>query len=147
MRILFRLASGGRKLFSSNNANQSISCHQSRNIWNWRIGWLLKPMPRRGTQEFNIRRRYIFGIVLVGLAIELGLLRYFEYIAFTQEEWLEIVKKRLAKKKLDDAEEDTPMLELAEKAKQEVEVVKFPYPYWPFGNSASASRFEFSHTP
>ena len=40
-----------------------------RSIWNWRVGWLLKPWPKKGTREYRIKYAIHVSKWLTGLAI------------------------------------------------------------------------------
>ena len=40
-----------------------------RSIWNWRVGWLLRPWPKEGTREYRIRYAIHATKWLTGLAI------------------------------------------------------------------------------
>ena len=40
-----------------------------RSIWNWRVGWLLKPWPKKGTREYRIKYAIHVTRWLIGGAI------------------------------------------------------------------------------
>ena len=102
---------------------------QTRQIWNWKIGYLLKPEPRHGTEahkRYWKGMRKIFAAIFTGF----GLLMYFDPL---KKRNFNVIKDFFTEKHAKEAEEKEKefdqMVKIAEEANKPIKIEKLPE--WP----------------
>lgn len=118
-------------LFKSLFRNQSqIARISKRNFWNWRIGWMFKPWPKKGTEGY--RKRLLWTSILIPTCV----VAPFYYLAWyftganvplmlvSEDAYHEYHRKKHEARLLEDEKKNQEIIELARKRAANQEIIK-----------------------